>query len=71
MLRIISNNREWTRNYQIKLAMATNPKSPQHMAMKYLNYLQDRDLKSIMKSRDVSSVISTAARRLLHKKGKI
>ena len=56
---------------KIKLALAVNPKSPQHMAIKYLNYLQDRDLKNIMKSRDVSSVISTHARRLLHKKGKI
>jgi hypothetical protein len=71
ILRIISNNREWTRNYKVKHCLAINPKSPQHMAIKYLNYLQDRDLKSITKSRDVSSVISSHARRLLQKKGKL
>jgi hypothetical protein len=71
VLRIISNNREWTRSYKIKLALTMNPKSPQPTAIKYLNYLQDRDLKTIMKSRDVPSVISTHARRLLSKEGKI
>ncbi|MBW2274018.1 MAG: hypothetical protein JRG96_12155 [Deltaproteobacteria bacterium] len=71
VLRIVSNNREWTRNYKIKLALTTNPKSPQPTAIKFLNYLQDRDLKNIMKSRDVPSVISSHARRLLQKKGKI
>ena len=69
--RVISNNREWTRNYQVKLALATNPKVPLSTAVGLLNYLQDKDLKSIMKSRDVPSAISTQARRLLQKKGKI
>ncbi len=71
VLRIIANNREWTRNYQIKLALATNPKCTIPTAMKFLNFLQERDLRSIMKSRDVATPISTHARRLLQKKGKI
>ncbi len=71
ILRVISNNREWTRNYQVKLGLATNPKCPIPSAMKFLNFLQVRDLKSIMKSKDVPSAISTHARRLLQKKGKI
>lgn len=71
VLRIIAANREWTRNYQVKLALAGNPKCPQPTAMKFLNYLQDRDLQGLMKSKEVSSVISTQARRILAKKGKI
>ncbi len=71
ILRIIANNREWTRNYQVKLGLATNPKCPVPTAMKFLNFLQERDLRSIMKSKDVASAISTHARRLLQKKGKI
>jgi hypothetical protein len=71
VLRIIANNREWTRSYQVKLALATNPKCPQSSALKFLNYLQDRDLKNLMKSRDVPSAISTHARRILQKKGKL
>jgi hypothetical protein len=71
ILRMISRNREWTKSYQIKSALATNPKTPQAEAIKFLNYLQDRDLRSIMKSKDVPSNISTHARRILSKKGKV
>ena len=71
VLRIIAASREWTRNYQVKLALAANPKTPQPSAVKFLNYLQDKDLKTMMKSKEVSSVVSTQARRILQKKGKI
>ena len=71
VLRLISRNKEWTRNYQVKLALATNPKTPQSTAVKFLNYLQERDLRALMKSKDVPSMISNHARRLLQKKGKI
>lgn len=39
--------------------------------MKFVNYLQDRDLRQIMKSKDVPSAISTHARRILTRKGKL
>jgi hypothetical protein len=39
--------------------------------MKFVNFLQDGDLKSIMKSKDVPTAVSTHARRILAKKGKI
>ncbi len=71
MLRIISNNREWTKNYQIKLALTTNPKTPIPQAVKFLNYLQDRDLRNLMKSKDVPNNVSAHARRILTKKGKL
>jgi hypothetical protein len=70
VLRIIANNRDWTRAYGVKVALATNPKCPVPTAMKFVNYLQERDLRAIMKSKDVPSPISTHARRLLEKKGK-
>lgn len=71
VLRIIANNREWTRNYSVKLGLATNPKCPAPTAMKFLNFLQERDLRNIMKSKDVPSPVATHARRILQKKGKI
>jgi hypothetical protein len=71
ILRMIAMNKEWTKSYKIKHALATNPKTPQPQALKFLNYLQDKDLKALMKSKDVPSVISTHARRILNKKGKI
>jgi hypothetical protein len=71
VLRAIAQNRDWTRSYPVKLALATNPKTPPPTAVKFLNYLQERDLRSIMKSKDVPSAISTHARRILSKKGKV
>ncbi len=71
VIRVICRNREVTRNYQVKLALATNPKTPQATAMKFVNYLQDKDLQKLMKSKDVPTVISTHARRLLTRKGRL
>lgn len=71
LLRIIANNRDWTKNYQVKHALVTNPKTPQPTAIKFINYLQDKDLRSLMKSKDVPSNVSAHARRILTKKGKV
>ena len=71
VLRLISNNRQWTRNYKVKLALATNPKTPQPTAMKFVNFLQESDLRWVVKSKDVPTAISTHARRILMKKGKL
>ena len=71
VLRIISSNRQWCRNYQVKLSLATNPKCPQPTAMKFVNFLHDNDLRGLVRSKDVPSAISTHARRILMKKGKL
>jgi hypothetical protein len=71
VLRLISMSREWTRNYKVKLALATNPKCPLTAAVKFVNYLQDKDLRQIMRSKDVPSAVATHARRILMKKGRL
>ena len=71
VLRIIAANRDWTKSYHVKIALATNPKCPMPTAMKFINFLVEKDLRNIMKSKDVPSQIATQARRLLQKKGKI
>jgi hypothetical protein len=63
--------RESTRHYGVKLALASNPRTPQGTAMQFANYLQDKDLKNLMKSKDVPTAIATHARRILMKKGKV
>jgi hypothetical protein len=70
VMRIIAHNRQWTRAYPVKLALSMNPKCPPQTAVKFLNYLTDRDLGLIMRSRDVAGVISAQARRILARKGK-
>ncbi len=71
VLRVIARGRDWTKNYQVKLALSTNPKCPLPVAMQFVNYLQDKDLRMLVRSRDVSQGISTHARRILMKKGKL
>jgi hypothetical protein len=71
VLRIVAHNRQWTRSYRVKLALASNPKTPQPLAMGFVSQLHDNDLLSLMKSKDVPAVISTHARRMLTKKGKL
>ncbi|MFP8879585.1 MAG: hypothetical protein VCE43_09135 [Myxococcota bacterium] len=71
VLRVISRGRDWTKNYQVKLALSTNPKCPLPIAMKFVNYLRDKDLRVLVRSRDVPRGISTHARRILMKKGKL
>ncbi|MCH2171222.1 hypothetical protein MK489_10600 [Myxococcota bacterium] len=71
VLRAIARNSQWTRSYATKLALTTNPKCPHALAMKFVNHLQDRDLRAIMKSKDVHTLIASQARRILMKKGRI
>ena len=47
------------------------PKTPIPQAVKFLNYLQDKDLRNLMKSKDVPNNVSAHARRILTKKGKL
>jgi len=70
VLRIIANNREWTKNYQVKFGLATNPKCSLPTAMKFLVHLQERDLRQVAKSKDVPGPIAAQARRILIQRGK-
>lgn len=66
--RIIARDREWTKAYQVQLALTANPKTPLIHSLKFLNYLQEADLRAIAKSRDVPRQVTTAARRILMRK---
>lgn len=68
VLRIISNNRGWLRNYQVKCGLVNNPKTPLGIALKLINHLMLKDLKNLAKSKNVSNVISTSAKNALQKK---
>jgi len=68
VLRIIADSREWTRNYQVKLALCANPRTPLPSAMRFLSHLHDRDLRVLVKSREVPAAVSAQARRILSRK---
>lgn len=70
ILREICVNKEWTKNYQIKKALVENHKTPLHHALRFLSVLTEKDLTMLSRSKNISSVIATQARRLLLNKKK-
>ncbi len=69
LIRDICVNKEWVKNYQIKKALVENSKTPLHHALRFLSTLTEKDLGMLAKSKNVSSIIATQARRtLLNKK---
>lgn len=54
----------WVRNYQVKLGLVNNPKTPVTDATKFLPFLNPRDLKSVAKSRNVPGPVRNAAAQL-------
>jgi len=70
IMRLICANREWVKNYQIRKALAVNNKTPLPNALRYISTLTEKDVAVIAKSKNVSSVISTQARRILLQKQK-
>ncbi len=64
VIRALSENREYTRKYPIKVALVNNPKTPIPTAMTLLNSLHVKDLQRLSKNRNVSAAIFTAATKL-------
>ena len=64
ILRIISDKREWMKNYQVRLGVVRNPKTPLVTAMNLLPTLMMRDLGKLAKSRDVPEGVVHHARRI-------
>ncbi len=60
----------WKSSYQIKLNLVQNPRTPVHVAAKLIPYLFEHDVKSIAKSKNVTSPIQNAAKQQLQRKGK-
>lgn len=70
IMRLICANKEWIKSYKIRKALVENNRTPVQSAMKYLGTMVDKDLASFAKSKNISSVISAMAKRLLLNKKK-
>ncbi len=67
----IANNREWTKNYTIILALVQNPKTPIHRAISFIKQLHSRDLKLLIQDRNINPVIRNLAVNLQKEKERI
>ena len=70
IVRLICANKEWIKSYKIRKALVDNPKTPLPNALRYLSTLPEKDIAGYAKSKNISSVISTQAKRLLLNKKK-
>ncbi len=68
VLRVIYANREWTRQYPIKLALVKNPKVPQAVSMRLLAQLHESDVKNLARDKNVPGTIQMLAKKMLSKK---
>ena len=69
LLRIIGDHKGWGRNYQVKLALVTNPKTPLATALHFVGSLMERDIRLLAKSKNVSATVVSQARRILMQRG--
>jgi hypothetical protein len=65
LLRKIGDNKNWTRNYQVRLGLVSNPKAPLSTALHFVSGLMERDIRLLAKSKNVSQTVAAQARRLL------
>jgi hypothetical protein len=70
IMRVICMNKEWLKNNQIRKALVENSKTPLPSALRFMSTLTEKDLAALAKNKNVGTVISTQARRILLAKKK-
>lgn len=65
VLRVISKNRQWMKNYSVVLGLVNNPKTPIGIALAQLPHLKPQDLAILTKNRGVAEALRSAANRLI------
>ncbi|MFZ3072779.1 MAG: hypothetical protein WA162_06025 [Thermodesulfobacteriota bacterium] len=68
LLRQIARDKDWVQNYGIRKSLITNPKTPLAISMKMLTNLNEKDIVDLSKSKNVSTVLCTAAKRIVDAK---
>jgi hypothetical protein len=65
IIRLICANKEWIKNQMIRKALVSCPKTPLPNALRYLATLSEKDIAGFAKSKNISSVVSAQAKRIL------
>jgi len=63
VLRVIGQNRAWTKSYKVVLGLTKNPKTPLAMALTFMGRLNSSDLKGLSVDRNVPEGLRIAARK--------
>ena len=68
VLRVIYQDREWTKMYPVKLALVKNPKLPQALAIRFLATLRESDIKTLARDKNVPNAVQMMAKKMMEKK---
>ncbi len=67
VLRAISINRTWMKNYGVVAGLTRNPKTPPGISMHLVQRLNEKDLKMLTTDRNVPEAVRLAARKFMRK----
>jgi hypothetical protein len=63
VLRVIASNRAWTKSYSVIVGLTKNPKTPLGISLNLMARLNDRDVDTLSKDRNIPEALRSAARR--------
>lgn len=70
VLRIIANNREFTRSYKVKLNLVQNPLTPLTYTSRLMPHLRMVDLKVMARSKNIPGAVQKIARQMIERRSK-
>ena len=65
ILRVISENRQWTANKMVVAALVQNPRTPPPAAIRFIRGYSTSELRILMNNRNVNVVVRQEAKRLM------
>jgi hypothetical protein len=69
VIRYIASRRDWTKRYGVKVSLCRNPKTPVVEVTRLLPFLRDRDLTSLVRSKNIPQAVVQQARKLQMNRG--
>jgi hypothetical protein len=64
----IAKDPKWKKSYPLKQALVNNPKTPLSLSLNVLSHLQERDLKSLSRGKDVPPALKQKAQEILRQR---
>jgi hypothetical protein len=70
VLGAIARSKQWSQNHTVKVNLVWNPRTPFIFVSKFIGHLREDELKSLVKSKNVTGAASQAARQQLQRRSK-
>jgi hypothetical protein len=67
IFRNIAQSSNWMKSPAVKFNLVSNPKTPVDVSLKWIKYLQGRELKVLSRSKSIPQIIATQAKKLMDK----